>query len=112
MSEQLQSSDEKVQFAAFVGIDWADQKHVWSLQVAATGKREEGDVGHSPEAVEEWINGLMTRFPGQQVAVALEQSRGALLNMLSKYQQTGLVPSSPGDDQPAACRSVSVRSQR
>jgi transposase len=95
VSEQQQSADEKAQFAAYVGIDWADQKHVWSLQVAATGKREHGDVGHSPEAVEEWINGLMARFPGQQLAVALEQARGALLNMLSKYQQLVLFPVHP-----------------
>jgi hypothetical protein len=95
VSEQQQSADEKVQFAAYVGIDWADTDHVWSLQVATTGKREHGDVGHSPEAVEEWINGLMARFPGQQVAVALEQSRGALLNMLSKYQQLVLFPVHP-----------------
>ena len=63
MPEQQQSADEKAQFAAYVGIDWADQKHVWALQVAVTGQREHSDVGHSPEAVEEWITGLMARFP-------------------------------------------------
>jgi hypothetical protein len=95
VSEQKQSTDEKAEFAAYVGIDWADQKHVWSLQVAATGKREEGEVEHSPEAVEAWINAWMVRFPGQQIAVCLEQSRGALLNMLSKYQQLVLFPVHP-----------------
>ena len=95
MSEQKQSTDEKAEFAAYVGIDWADQKHVWSLQVAATGKREEGEVEHSPEAVEAWISGWMARFPGQRIAVCLEQSRGALLNMLSKYQQLILFPVHP-----------------
>ena len=95
MSEQKQSTDEKAEFAAYVGIDWADQKHVWSLQVTATGKREDGDVEHSPEAVEAWINGWMARFPGQPIAVCLEQSRGALLNMLSKYQQLVLFPVHP-----------------
>ena len=111
MSEQQQSADEKAQFAAYVGIDWADQKHVWSLQVAATGKREHGDVGHSPEAVEEWINGLMARFPGQLLAVALEQARGALMNMLSKYQQLVLFPVHPATISRFACRFVSVRRQ-
>jgi transposase len=95
VSEQKQATDEKAEFAAYVGIDWADQKHVWSLQVATTGKREEGEVEHSPEAVEAWINGWMARFPGQQIAVCLEQSRGALLNMLSKYQQLVLFPVHP-----------------
>ena len=95
MSEQKQATNEKAEFAAYVGIDWADQKHVWSLQVAATGKREEGEVEHSPEAVEAWINGWMARFPGQPIAVCLEQSRGALLNMLSKYEQLVLFPVHP-----------------
>jgi len=95
VSEQKQATEEKAEFAAYVGIDWADQKHVWSLQVAATGKREEGEVEHSPEAVEAWINGWMARFPGQPIAVCLEQSRGALLNMLSKYQQLILFPVHP-----------------
>jgi transposase len=95
VSEQKQLTDEKAEFAAYVGIDWADQKHVWSLRVTATGKREDGEVEHSPEAVEAWINGWMARFPGQPIAVCLEQSRGALLNMLSKYQQLVLFPVHP-----------------
>jgi transposase len=95
MTEQKHATDEGPEFVAYVGIDWADQKHVWSLQVAATGKREEGEVAHSPEAVEEWINGLMVRFPEQLLAVCLEQSRGALLNILSKYQQLVLFPVHP-----------------
>ncbi len=28
------------EFVAFVGIDWADQKHVWSLQRAEAGELE------------------------------------------------------------------------
>ena len=45
MPEQQKSAEQKAQFAAYVGIDWADREHVWSLQVAVTGKREHGDVG-------------------------------------------------------------------
>ena len=95
MSQPKPSLDRECEFAAYVGIDWADKKHAWSLQVATTGKREEGEVEHSPEAVEEWIQGWMVRFPGQLLAVCLEQSRGALLNLLSKYQQLVLFPVHP-----------------
>jgi hypothetical protein len=42
------------QLAAFVGIDWADQKHAWCLQAAGTTQRESGEVEHTPEAVEAW----------------------------------------------------------
>jgi hypothetical protein len=38
------------QFAAFVGIDWADQKHVWCLQAVDSEKRESGELEHTPEA--------------------------------------------------------------
>jgi len=39
-------------FAAFIGIDWADQKHIWCLQTSGSGKRETGELEHTPEAVE------------------------------------------------------------
>ena len=40
------------EFAAWVGIDWADQKHFWSLQEAGSERRERGELQHIPEAVE------------------------------------------------------------
>jgi hypothetical protein len=42
------------QFAAFVGLDWADQKHAWCLQAAGATQREKGEVEHTPETVEAW----------------------------------------------------------
>src|ERR1700747_1010378 len=63
-------------FAAFVGIDWADQKHVWSLQTADSQKRESGELEHAPEAVEGWVAQLSQRFAQRPIAVAIEQSRG------------------------------------
>jgi len=79
-------------FAAFVGIDWADQKHVWSLQTADSQKRESGELEHAPEAVEVWVAQLCQRFGQGPIAVALEQSRGALVFMLSKYERLHLFP--------------------
>jgi hypothetical protein len=32
------------EFVAFVGIDWADQKHVWCLQAAGSTQRETGEL--------------------------------------------------------------------
>ena len=43
------------EFAAFIGIDWADQKHIWCLQAAGSAKRETGELEHTPEAVESWV---------------------------------------------------------
>jgi len=83
------------EFAAFVGIDWADQKHAWALQCPTASKAECGHLDHTPEAVESWAAELMRRFDGRSIAVALEQSRGALLFMLTKYAHLVLFPVHP-----------------
>src|SRR5215467_7333285 len=80
------------QFSAFVGIDWADQKHVWCLQAAGSEQRESGELEHRPEAVEAWVGQLCQRFTSRPIAVAIEQSRGALVFMLSKYEPLHLFP--------------------
>ena len=41
--EQANASAE-VSYAALVAIDWADQKHVWSLQAVGSKKRETGEL--------------------------------------------------------------------
>jgi len=86
------SREQEPLFAAFVGIDWADQKHVWCLQTADSPKRESGELEHTPEAVEVWVAQLCRQFAQGPIAVALEQSRGALVFMLSKYERLHLFP--------------------
>jgi transposase len=80
------------QFAAFIGIDWADKKHMWCLQAAGSEKRESGELVHTPETVKAWVGQLCQRFANRPIAVALEQSRGALVFMLSKYETLHLFP--------------------
>ena len=82
MSER-EIHQQEPQFAAFVGIDWADQKHAWCLQASGSQQRESGELKHSPEAVEAWVGQLCQRFANRPIAVAVEQSRGALVSMLS-----------------------------
>ena len=53
------------EFAAFVAIDWADQKHYWSLKVAGQPALQRGHLDNSPEAVEVWIMELHLRFAGR-----------------------------------------------
>ena len=92
MSEVVRSVEQEPQFAAFVGIDWADQKHVWCLQATGSQRRESGELEHTPEAVEAWVAQLCQRFAQRPIAVAVEQSRGALVFMLSKYELLHLFP--------------------
>jgi transposase len=80
------------EFVAFVGIDWADQKHVWCLQAANSAQKEGGELEHKPEVVEAWVSGLCQRFGPGPIAVAVEQVKGALVYMLRKYECLHLYP--------------------
>jgi transposase len=82
------------EFSAFVALDWADREHSWALEIPGR-PREQGQLEHTPEAIETWAAALSARFPGQRVAVALEQARGALLYALSKYVHVVLYPIHP-----------------
>jgi transposase len=79
----------------WLGIDWADQKHRWAMRIDGEARIQQGELEHSPEAVEQFVSGLALRFPSQRVAVALEQSRGALIFMLGKYEHLVLYPIHP-----------------
>ena len=82
----------ELEFVAFVGIDWADQKHVWCLQAAGSTQREFGELEHKPETVEAWVGQLCRRFGHRPIAVAVEQVKGALVCMLRKYECLHLFP--------------------
>src|SRR5216684_3317552 len=83
------------EFAAFVGIDWADAKHDVCLQAAGSAKREGLTLEHTPEAIEAWVSTLRTRFSGQPVAVCLELDKGPLVSALRTYDFLGLFPINP-----------------
>src|SRR5215471_13743204 len=80
------------EFAALVAIDWADQKHYWSLKVVGQEGLQRGTLDHTPEAVEVWMMELHLRFGGRPLAVALEHRRGALAVMLGKYAHVPWYP--------------------
>jgi hypothetical protein len=52
-------------------------------------------LDHTPEALEVWAAGLQQRFGGRPIAVILEQSRGALVYMLTKYPHLVWFPVHP-----------------
>jgi transposase len=85
----------QTEFAALIAIDWADQKHAWALEIPGSSRRESGTIDHTPEAVDVWATELRLRFGGQRIAVALEQSRGALVFMLTKYEHLVIFPVHP-----------------
>ena len=82
-------------FAALIGIDWADRKHDICLQPGSDGKREFLVLEHRPEAIEDWANALRVRFNNRPVAVCLEQRKGPLIHALMKYEHLVLFPVNP-----------------
>jgi transposase len=82
-------------YAAFVGIDWADEKHAVALIDPASGRLEERSLEQQPAALSEWADELRRRFGGRPVALCLEQSRGALVYALMKFEFLVLFPVNP-----------------
>ena len=82
-------------FAAFVGIDWADREHAVALRQADQERIEPGVVAQKPEALDDWALGLLRRFDGRPVAVAVELARGPLIYALMKYPHLVLYPLPP-----------------
>jgi len=82
-------------YAALVGMDWATQKHDAWLQDVATGQGRHRVVDHTPEALAAWLAELQEQYPGQRVAVCLEQSRGSLIYALVGHAFLDLYPINP-----------------
>lgn len=83
------------QFAAYLGIDWADKKHDLCLVDVVTGQRTKQVLPHTPQAIAEYFTNLRSRYPEQLIAVGLEQSRGPLLFALLQYDFLVLYPLNP-----------------
>src|SRR5215470_3796301 len=83
------------EFAAFVAMDWADEKHAFTLQAAGQKKKESGSLEQKPEVIAAWVAKLRERFGGRDIAVGVEQSRGALIHALLAYDFLVLFPIHP-----------------
>src|SRR5262247_2112510 len=83
------------EFAALVGLDWADAKHDVCLQATGTARREFLSFEHPPEAIDAWVTTLRTRFHGHPVAVCLELDKGPLVSALRQYDFLILFPLHP-----------------
>jgi Transposase len=83
------------EFAAFVGIDWADAQHNICLQAAGSQTREFSVLEHQPDTLEEWVSTLRTRFKEQPIAICLELNKGPIVAALGKYDCLVLFPVNP-----------------
>ena len=93
MNKQSQQTNtpQELSDAVVVGIDWADQEHVVCI-IDQNGRSQIETLKQSPEAIDAWVAELSRRFPGTTIAIALEQSKGALIHALMKYEHLVLYP--------------------
>jgi hypothetical protein len=82
-------------FAAFIGLDWGSETHALCLHDCMTGQRESSTLEHTPEAIARWAAALEKRFPQRQIALCLEQAKGALISSLMAYPFLVLYPVNP-----------------
>jgi Transposase/Transposase IS116/IS110/IS902 family len=85
----------QMELAAYVGLDWADQRHFISIQALDSPEPESCHLEQKPHALHDWIAQLRVRFGGQRVGVAIEQSRGAVIHALMMYDFVVVYPINP-----------------
>jgi len=83
------------EYGALVGLDWGDTSHEVALWDEQRQTRTSERVEHTPAALRAWIEPLHARFGGAPIAVAIEQSRGAVFDALSGYPFVVLYPINP-----------------
>ncbi|MCI0605921.1 IS110 family transposase [bacterium] len=82
-------------FAAWIGIDWADEEHAICLFAKGSDRVERSKVKQTPEDLQEWISELRIRFAGSKIAIAVEQTRGPLIYGLIGCEFMVLYPINP-----------------
>ena len=83
------------QYAALIGLDWADKKHDVCIMPIDTGVYEYDQFCHSPEKIKDWALSLHQRFPDQQIAICLELKNGPIVYALLNYAWFDLFPVAP-----------------
>jgi len=74
----------QAEYAVVIGIDWAHTTHALSMR-DMTGQITALELEQSPEAIRRWIEDLKAKYPGQRMAVAMEQTKGPLAYALREY---------------------------
>lgn len=90
-----QQNEQKIELAAFVGIDWADQEHAVCWKAVHQSELHHETLKQEPGALAAWAAAIHQRFDGRPVGVCLEQSRGPLIYGLSAYPWLVLYPVNP-----------------
>ena len=67
----------------YIGIDWADQQH--AFHSLSADQSEHGFFDQEPNVIRQQVADWRERFPNCRLTVAIEQSRGPLINALLEH---------------------------
>jgi hypothetical protein len=73
---------EKIEYAAWIGLDWGSEKHTVCLPDEGSDHSESYTLEQKTDVLHAWFMNLLVRFGGRKIAVAIEQSKGAVVNFL------------------------------
>lgn len=82
-------------FAALIGIDWADKKHDVCEFIPNTKSYLYSVISGKPESLNQWALSLKKRYPGKKIAVACELTKGPLIYGLARHSHLTLFPIDP-----------------
>jgi transposase len=83
------------QVVAWIGLDWADQKHQIAEYNVSTGEVTGYIVKSSAEELHKWVLELRVRYKAGKVAVVMEQARGSVVYALMGCEYIELYPINP-----------------
>ena len=81
--------------AAYIGLDWGDQQHAFSLIAEGSHQIEAGQVVQTAETLHAWLEQLQDRFQGRPVVLGVEAGRRPLLYVLAQYSWLEIYPINP-----------------
>ena len=73
---------ESIDYAAWIGLDWGSQQHAICLKPADSERVEQYTLEQKPQALHGWFMNLVARFGDRKLAIAIEQTRGAVIHFL------------------------------
>jgi transposase len=85
----------KIDYAAWIGLDWGSYKHALCLQPADSREVEHYILEQKPEALHGWFMNLLARFGDRTMAIAIEQTRGAVIHFLLGLESVHIFPIHP-----------------
>jgi transposase len=90
-----QTVSQQTEYALLLGIDWADAVHEVCYCKPQSQTRSHQQVKQDPNVLHDWLGKLRQHYPGQPIAVAVEQKQGALIHGLREYDFIDIYPVNP-----------------